>query len=993
MFHDEFDQSLLMQLFQCLPGQRTPHFQSLRHDGRGDQLVGGNLFQQLFISGLVEEDHVVQLVAHLSLRPLLLLRFPSSSLLLLRRLVRRLSLSLVLLRRLQENVRRERQDVEKPLTIVVVPLLEDGSRQATRTGLQRKRKRECGEQLQSALAQQLMDRDGANDKRMAEDSPTNWPSYMSAKKAKLKDQFLDDVANSENNNDGLEATRSNLFAGMTIHTNGCAHPSNEELRELIGRHGGKHDFYYSKQTTTHVVSETLAYTKMKTFADCKVIRPSWIMDSIAQGKVLPCENYSVLCANHQPYQKGEAQVSDEENGDDGLEDPESEESSDELLVNGMSDERVGSESMALKAGEPGFLEAFFGKSRLHHLSTAGNDFKSYIQEKRNGKATEFVGLQRLKRFVKEMQLQSSVSWSGPMIMHIDMDCFFVSVGLLNKPLLRDKPVVVAHAKTGKGEQRSDQPSDQFNSFSELASCNYEARKFGVKNGMLLRKAMQLCPHLQIIQYNFEEYDRVSKVLYDLLSSFTLEIEAVSCDEMFVDVKSLVEEAKCSPKVFASFIRNEMKRMTQCNSSVGIGPNVLIAKLASKAAKPDNYAIITPEGVSQFMSDKQLQQLPGIGSSIASKLAEKFSAESCADMVHVPCERLREVFGKTMGEKIFSLCRGIDRSELKYDQASARKSVSVEVNYGIRFTEWSPLEAFIHELAQETSNRLQKIKAKGKCVTLKIKVRRQDAPVQMAKFMGHGICDNLSRSTLLSFPTDSQQLIGKSVANIFQSMKVNIPDLRGIAIQITKLVIDKIGQSIRVENPNSIQRFLLTSKPESNLNLSVTKSSETASAAVGPKRVSLTPQPTSMADIDPDFLKELPDDLRLEITNSFTVAQPSIKSSEKDTKSNSSSTKKGKRSPKKKAAAPTKPVPGPLDRMFSNQTSGSLERKVARIMSRTASLCGQTEAEKIRSLLVEWVSTEERLEDEDVAYVTKFLLDLVSCSKWDLLRASLSVLQW
>lgn len=829
-----------------------------------------------------------------------------------------------------------------------------------------------------------------------EDVPTTWHTYMSTKKAKLNDQFAADVSRLETSLDDEQGT-NRLFAGIRIHTNGCANPSNEELRELIGRYGGTHDFYFNRETTTHVVAQNLAYTKVKFFRKCIVVRPEWITDSIAAGNVLPCDKYLIpLTGQHQPYRKAETHVSDSESeGEDGVDvdddfgfslSDRSEEDGDTHDVSETSlREKQSTNSTSLKAGDPGFLEEFFSRSRLHHLSTAGNEFKAYVQEKRSSGVSDFVGLQRLKRFVDEMKLKTSVQWTGPMIMHIDMDCFFVSVGLLNKPHLRDKPVVVAHAKTGRGERLPDQPTDQMNSFSELASCNYEARKFGIKNGMFLRQALKLCPLLHIIPYNFAEYDRVSKTLYDLVCSFTLEVEAVSCDEMFVDIKNVVTEAKCEPKVFANFIRQEMKRLTQCDASVGIAPNVLVAKLASKAAKPNNFVIIPPEEVLSFMSDQQLEQLPGVGYSISSKLAEKFSAEKCSDMMHVPCERLRDVFGHTMGEKLFSLVRGMDRSDLKFDQASARKSVSVEVNYGIRFEEWSKVESFLHELSQETSNRLRNINAKGKSITLKIKVRRQDAPVQTAKFMGHGICDNLSRSTLLSFPSDDKLLIARSVINIMQSMKVHVPDLRGIAIQISKLSFSRPSQQPTeesvTENSNSIQKFF---KPQSEPPFIPSKMTNPT--------VRRTPVvDLTLEDIDPDVLEELPEELRKEITDSLNISQlqPSAGPS-KQSKPSSSKTKS--KSPKKKPLPPAKPGTGPLDRMFNSLKTESLEKKVTNIMNIPATLCGQSDVDKVTDLLTEWVVVEEKLNDEDVAYVTKFLLDIISLQKWSLLQHSLATLR-
>ena len=273
---------------------------------------------------------------------------------------------------------------------------------------------------------------------------------------------------------------------------------------------------------------------------------------------------------------------------------------------------------SLKAGDPGFLEKFFSKSRLHHLSSAGNDFKSYIQELREKSTEPFHGLESLRDYVIQNELQcdqKTDSRNGKRIMHIDMDCFFVSVGLLKRPHLINKPVVVTHAKTARGvtgtsdmnveyernhynnrfkaiseetipigssitngssstskitngSSKSTNGSSKstngsssvsstnvYNSRSEIACASYEARSFGIKNGSYLGPAKQLCPGLIEIPYDFDEYERVSKILYDTIASFTLEIEAVSCDEMFVDVTKVLDEANCSADTLATFLRN------------------------------------------------------------------------------------------------------------------------------------------------------------------------------------------------------------------------------------------------------------------------------------------------------------------------------------------------------------------------------------------------------------------------------------------------------
>jgi len=94
--------------------------------------------------------------------------------------------------------------------------------------------------------------------------------------------------------------------------------------------------------------------------------------------------------------------------------------------------------------------------------------------------------------------------------------------------------------------------------AEIASCNYEARQAGVKNGMFLGQALKLCPNLKTISYNFEAYKEVSYALYNIVASFTLDVEAVSCDEMFVDCTELLAETNTEPLHFASFIRSKIK---------------------------------------------------------------------------------------------------------------------------------------------------------------------------------------------------------------------------------------------------------------------------------------------------------------------------------------------------------------------------------------------------------------------------------------------------
>lgn len=111
-----------------------------------------------------------------------------------------------------------------------------------------------------------------------------------------------------------------------------------------------------------------------------------------------------------------------------------------------------------------------------------------------------------------------------------------------------------------------------NSMAEIASCNYEARKMGIKNGMFVGPALKLCPQLQTIPYDFDAYKEVAFTLYNTIIKYTLDIEAVSCDEMYVDLTELINELKISFMDFVTYIRLEIQRQTKCSSSAGIGSN-------------------------------------------------------------------------------------------------------------------------------------------------------------------------------------------------------------------------------------------------------------------------------------------------------------------------------------------------------------------------------------------------------------------------------------
>ena len=183
----------------------------------------------------------------------------------------------------------------------------------------------------------------------------------------------------------------------------------------------------------------------------------------------------------------------------------------------------------------------------------------------------------------------------------------------------------------------------------LSRCSYQAREQGVKNGMFLGPALQLCPDLRTIPYDFDGYKSVARKLYDTVACYTLQIQAVSCDEMLVDLTDVLRETGVSSEKFAEVLRSEIFLATSCKASVGIGPSPLLAKMATKKAKPDGVFCLVQSEAEEFLSPMPAQSLPGVGRKMAKKLQDLFGTESCGDLQKLPLDRLKGQFGLKTGQ--------------------------------------------------------------------------------------------------------------------------------------------------------------------------------------------------------------------------------------------------------------------------------------------------------------------------------------------------------
>ncbi|KAI1828474.1 impB/mucB/samB family protein [Xylaria intraflava] len=426
---------------------------------------------------------------------------------------------------------------------------------------------------------------------------------------------------------------------------------------------------------------------------------------------------------------------------------------------------------------PDFIQQYYSESRLHHLSTWKAELKSRMQKLAAERITQKTPVKRkpgTRRYV----------------LHVDFDSFFCAVSLKRAPGFLDKPAVVAHG-TGDG--------------SEIASCNYPARKFGVKNGMWMKRAKELCPELKVLPYDFPAYEDASRLFYECILDIGGVVQSVSIDEALIDATLVILSAVGSDGCgidegsiwreqekadhIATSLRDRIKEKTGCAVSVGIGGNILLAKVALRKAKPAGQYQIRPEEMQRFLGELKVDDLPGVAYSTAGKL-EEIGVKFVNDIRQTSKERLVSTLGPKTGEKLWDYARGIDKTEV--GEQPIRKSVSAEVNWGIRFISQQEAEEFVFNLCKELEKRLLNEQVKGRQLTMKVMRRSLDAPLDPPKHLGHGKCDTFNKSVSFGVATHDYQVLGKEAVSILRSYNFSPGDLRGLGVQLTKLEPIKAG---------------------------------------------------------------------------------------------------------------------------------------------------------------------------------------------------------
>jgi DNA polymerase IV (DinB-like DNA polymerase) len=344
------------------------------------------------------------------------------------------------------------------------------------------------------------------------------------------------------------------------------------------------------------------------------------------------------------------------------------------------------------------------------------------------------------------------------IFHVDMDHFFAAVEEREHPEYEGKPLVVgADPKEGKGR-------------GVVSTCNYEARKYGIRSGMPISRAWKLCPHAVYLPVNHKLYEEVSSRIMKILRGYADKFERWGIDEAFLDVSTKVKDYKDAERL-ARRIKREIYEREGLTCSIGVGPNKLVAKIASDFRKPDGLTIVKEGDVKAFLAPLPVNKLLWVGKKTARKL-NAMGIKTIGDLADYDPSILAEKFG-SWGTQIYLYAQGIDNSEVQ--ERWEIKSMSRDTTFEEDTSDVNLILKTLDSLVEDVHKQL--IESKFTCKTVTVKVRYED-------FETH------THGKTLPFLTDRLEDIRKTARELLRETLSPDKKLRLVGIRLSNFVSSK-----------------------------------------------------------------------------------------------------------------------------------------------------------------------------------------------------------
>ncbi len=357
--------------------------------------------------------------------------------------------------------------------------------------------------------------------------------------------------------------------------------------------------------------------------------------------------------------------------------------------------------------------------------------------------------------------QTSSVGSDLSILHVDMDAFYAAVEVKHEPSLAGRPVIVG----GSGNR------------GVVASCSYEARAYGIHSAMPSARARRLCPSAVFLPGRYDLYQSYSRALHDVLHSFTPLVEAISLDEAFLDVAG-ARRLFGSATEIAWAIRRRILDDLGLAASVGVATTKLVAKLGSKAAKPQASLPVTQPGLGvkvieagselAFLHPLPVGALGGVGPATRRRL-ERLGVATVGDLAEVPVESLVSALGSSLGRHLHALAWA--RDERPVETARVAKSVGHEETYRCDLHDQEALRREVVRLSDAVATRLREVGKAGRTVVLKVRF---------------GDFRTVTRSRRVPDPLDS----GPALARVAQELLGAVdhsPGVRLLGVSVSGLV--------------------------------------------------------------------------------------------------------------------------------------------------------------------------------------------------------------
>jgi DNA polymerase-4 len=351
------------------------------------------------------------------------------------------------------------------------------------------------------------------------------------------------------------------------------------------------------------------------------------------------------------------------------------------------------------------------------------------------------------------------------ILHVDMDAFYASVATRDRPELQDVPVIVGGGYRGV-----------------ILSANYHARAYGVRSGMPSVRARRLCPHAVRVSADYDTFSTVSSAVMENFRRITPQVEVVSLDEAFLDVRGSTRRLG-SPLEIAEQLRATIHDEQGINCSVGVAASISVAKLASRRAKPDGVVVVPPEEITSFLHPLDVGELYGVGEKTQAML-HRLGLITVGDVAHTPLRTLQRAVGDGLGSMLHDLAWGSDSREVSPGRVSAHsfghsgmggdpeQSMGAQETFGRDMDDREVILRELLTLTAKVASRMRVAEVAGRTVSI---------TVRFADFT------TITRTRTIPEATDVTQEIYRAAVRLYDALGLQRARLRLVGVRVEGLV--------------------------------------------------------------------------------------------------------------------------------------------------------------------------------------------------------------